>query len=112
MQASLDGAWKGAGMSSFWNGKTAVVTGAGRGIGRALSLAMAQRGARVVVTDIDSESAKRVAAECGAAASARTMDVRNAPAVQDVIDETVRRHGAIDFLFNNAGLGMGGETDE
>ncbi len=93
-------------------GKTAVVTGAGSGIGRALSLAMAKRGAHVVVTDIDEESARRVAAECGPGASARHLDVREAQAVQQTIDETVRDHGAIHYLFNNAGIGVAGEVDE
>ncbi len=93
-------------------GKTAVVTGAGSGIGRALSLAMAKRGARVIVTDIHEESACRVAAECGPLATARRVDVREAPAVQAAIDETVRNHGAIDYLFNNAGIGVAGEVDE
>ena len=93
-------------------GKTAVVTGGGSGIGRALCLAMAKRGARVIVTDINGESAGRVAAECGPGAIARTLDVREAQAVQAAIDETVRDHGAIDYLFNNAGIGVAGEVDE
>ncbi len=99
-------------MSEIWNGKAAMVTGAGRGIGRALAMAMAARGARVVVTDIDGDSAQRVARECGPAAMARTLDVRDAAGVQAVVDETVREHGRIDFMFNNAGIGMGGEADE
>jgi NAD(P)-dependent dehydrogenase (short-subunit alcohol dehydrogenase family) len=99
-------------VNSQWNHKTAVVTGAGSGIGRALALAMSRRGARVMVTDINEDSARTVAAECGPAARARHMDVREAPAVQAVVDETVRDYGGIDFLFNNAGLGLGGETDE
>ena len=99
-------------MSGMWKDKTAVITGAGRGIGRALALALAHRGARVAVTDINQESAERVAAECGPAASTRCLDVRDAQAVQQVVDEAVREHGAIDFIFNNAGIGMAGETDE
>ena len=99
-------------MASAWNDKTAVVTGAGSGIGRALALAMSRRGARVIVTDINSESAQKVAAECGPAACARQLDVRDAEGVQAVVDETVHNHGSIDFQFNNAGLGLGGETEE
>ena len=99
-------------MADVWEDKTAIVTGAGSGIGRALSLAMTRRGARVAVTDINGESAQRVAAECGPAACARQMDVRDAHAVQAVTDEIVREHGSLDFMFNNAGLGRGGETDE
>jgi NAD(P)-dependent dehydrogenase (short-subunit alcohol dehydrogenase family) len=99
-------------MVSTWKDKTAVVTGAGSGIGRALALAMSRRGVRMVITDINGESARSVAEECGASARARQMDVRDATAVQAVIDEAVRANGTIDFLFNNAGLGLGGETDE
>ncbi len=99
-------------MVDFWKNKTAIVTGGGSGIGKALALAMAQRGARIVVADINEESAYHVAAECGQLSVGRAVDVRDAAAVQLVIDETVRLYGRIDFLFNNAGLGVAGETDE
>ena len=99
-------------MAGIWKDRIAVVTGAGRGIGRALALAMSRRGTHVVVTDVDEESAGRVATECGPTGSARQLDVRDAQAVQSAIDETVREHRRVDFLFNNAGIGMAGESDE
>lgn len=99
-------------MRDAWRGATAVVTGAGSGIGRALAHAMVKRGARVVVTDIEEAAAIRVAAECGPSASGRALDVRDARAVRSVIEETIRLHGRLDYLFNNAGLGVGGEADE
>lgn len=95
-----------------WAGSIAVVTGGGSGIGRALALAMAARGAHVVVTDIDEAAAMRVAGECGAAASAHRLDVRDAAAVQTLIHATWRLHGRLDYVFNNAGIGVGGEAHE
>jgi NAD(P)-dependent dehydrogenase (short-subunit alcohol dehydrogenase family) len=99
-------------MADFWKEKTAVITGAGSGIGRALALAMARRGTHVVVTDINEAFARSVAAECGPQAESRFLDVRDAPAVQGVIDDAVGKYGHIDYLFNNAGVGVAGEADE
>jgi len=95
-----------------WPGSVAVVTGAGSGIGRALALAMSARGAQVVVTDIDEAAAATVAAECGPKATAHHLDVRDATAVQALIDATFRLHGRLDYVFNNAGIGIGGEAHE
>lgn len=95
-----------------WNGATAVVTGGGSGIGRALSLEMAARGAQVVVTDIDEANAKSVAAACGPKAVARRVDVRDAEAVRAVVEEATKITGRLDYLFNNAGIGVGGEVQE
>ncbi len=91
---------------------SAVVTGGGSGIGRALSLAMARRGARVIVTDINEEAALSVAEACGPSARGYALDVRDADQVRARIEGTVREHGRIDYLFNNAGIGVGGETHE
>lgn len=95
-----------------WNGATAVVTGGGSGIGKALALAMAERGALVVVADIDEASAKAVAAACGPKALARHLDVRDAEAVRKVVDDAARLTGSLDYLFNNAGIGVGGEVQD
>lgn len=104
----------------LWNQAIVVITGAGSGIGRALALALAKRGARVVVTDVDGNAVARVAAECaklaprqtGEPAQAMVLDVVDAGAVQTCIDLVVREHGRIDYLFNNAGIGIGGEAFE
>lgn len=95
-----------------FSGANALVTGAGSGIGRALSAELARRGARVWVTDVDGASAERVAAELGGAARAAVLDVRDAAAVQAQVDAMVAEGGRIDYLFGNAGIGIGGEVQE
>jgi NAD(P)-dependent dehydrogenase (short-subunit alcohol dehydrogenase family) len=95
-----------------WKDKTVVVTGGGSGIGEALAQEMSRRGARLVVTDISGDAAARVAAGCGPSASARQLDVRDADAVRTVIETAAAEHGRIDYLFNNAGIGVGGEAHE
>jgi NAD(P)-dependent dehydrogenase (short-subunit alcohol dehydrogenase family) len=66
----------------------------------------------VVVTDIDEASAMRTTAECGSLARGCALDVREAPAVQTAIKDACRTNGRLDYLFNNAGIGMAGEADE
>lgn len=88
----------------------AVVTGGGSGIGKALSLALAKRGARVWVTDRNGESAEAVARACGGVA--RTLDVVDGDAVKRTVEEVVKEDGRLDYLFNNAGIGVGGEVQE
>jgi NAD(P)-dependent dehydrogenase (short-subunit alcohol dehydrogenase family) len=92
--------------------RVAVVTGGGSGIGEALCRALAAHGDTVVVVDIDGAAAERVASEIGARATAAKVDVRDASAVQAVVDETVERHGRIDIMVNNAGIGVGGDALE
>jgi NAD(P)-dependent dehydrogenase (short-subunit alcohol dehydrogenase family) len=92
--------------------QVAIVTGGGSGIGAALCRALAARGDTVIVADIDGESAQRVATELGARATATKVDVRDAAAVQAVVDETVAAHGRLDLIFNNAGIAVGGDVLE
>jgi 3-oxoacyl-[acyl-carrier protein] reductase len=84
-------------------GKTAVVTGAGSGIGRAIAIGFAREGASVVVSDINGDAAVRVVGEIGEAAMANTCDIASTPQVDAMIDATVERFGGIDVLVNNAG---------
>lgn len=97
----------------YYNGKTAIVTGGGSGIGRALALELTRYGARVWVVGLDAESVESVAKECGADAVAREIDVRDEAAVRVVVNEAHRAAGGrLDFIFNNAGISLAGEVDE
>jgi len=92
--------------------RVAIVTGGGSGIGEALCRALAARGDTVVVADIDGASAERVACDIGAKAVAAKVDVRDAAAVQGLVDDTVAAHGTLDLIVNNAGIGVGGDVLE
>ncbi len=98
--------------SKFRN-KTAIVTGAASGIGRAVCEEMGRRGAVVVASDIDGEGADRVAAavaSAGGTATASRLDVTEADAVAALVEKTASAHGRLDYIFNNAGIGTGGEV--
>jgi len=83
--------------------KVALVTGAARGIGKAIAGAMAQNGARVFCTDRDLAEAEK-SASAWASATAAEMDVTDEAQVQAVTDAVVRECGRIDILVNNAGV--------
>ena len=96
-------------MSARVAGKTAVVTGAGSGIGRATAVRLAQEGARVVVTDIDAPSGGETAAMiCGAGGQAFFIraDVAASRDVQALMAAASERLGHIDILHNNAGVAV------
>jgi NAD(P)-dependent dehydrogenase (short-subunit alcohol dehydrogenase family) len=100
-----------------FDGKVAIVTGAASGIGRALATELVDRGATVVVSDIAGDDAVSVAEllcrRAGAArAMAATLDVTDAAAVEELVARTAAEHGGLDLLFNNAGIGVGGEVRE
>jgi NAD(P)-dependent dehydrogenase (short-subunit alcohol dehydrogenase family) len=98
-----------------FEGKTAIVTGAGRGIGRATAHLLASRGADVVCADWDEESAKTAAETINAdgyRAVAITVDVGDETAVEQLASNTIREFGRIDCLFANAALhGFGTVTE-
>jgi len=92
-----------------------VVTGAGGGLGRALTLDLATRGASLVVSDIDASAAEETAEwvrQKGATVEAIQCDVTDREAVFALVDETEKRLGGIDFIANNAGVAVGGPFDE
>ena len=91
------------------NGQVAIVTGAGRGIGRATALRLAREGASVVVADINEANAKAVAEEIESAAGTAypvTVDVTNRADTERMVSETVARFGKLDILVNNAGIAV------
>jgi NAD(P)-dependent dehydrogenase (short-subunit alcohol dehydrogenase family) len=86
------------------DGRVALVTGGGNGIGRATAHALAQAGAHVAVSDIDEDAARTVAEEIGRG-EAHRLDVADEAEVEAVVGTIIDRHGRIDILVNNAGLG-------
>jgi len=88
-------------------GKTALITGSGRGIGYAAALALAREGVSVVITDINPESVARATAALEAAghtAYGQVADVCDGTQVQALVDATCQRFGSVDILVNNAGF--------
>ncbi|HEX5990725.1 MAG TPA: SDR family oxidoreductase [Solirubrobacterales bacterium] len=83
--------------------RTAVVTGAGSGLGRAIAADLAGRGYRVHVTDVDAGAADRVAAELGGEARGSALDVRDEAACRGLA-ESIGRTGSLDLWVNNAGV--------
>ena len=96
-----------------YEGKTAIVTGAASGIGRCLSEMLARGGANVILTDVNADLLHEVAASlttAGHSATATVVDVSDADAVKKLVEDTVAEHGQLDYLFNNAGIAVGGEA--
>ena len=90
-----------------WQGKTAVVTGGGRGFGKAFGMALAGESAHAVLVDIDGAVAEEAAAEIrrrGGSAEGLAGDVTNEERMADVMARAAKMHGGIDLLINNAGL--------
>ena len=90
-------------------GQTAIVTGAGRGMGRAIARELAAEGANVVVAEVDEAGAREVVDEIGRSgghAHAITVDVSSVAEVRTLFKETVARFGTVDILINNAGIGI------
>ena len=85
-------------------GKTALITGAARGIGLAFAQAYCREGARVAIADIDAAGAASAAAALGADAIAVHMDVTAQDSIEAAVSETVEQLGQIDILINNAAI--------
>lgn len=94
-------------MSIRLDGQVAIVTGAGRGLGRAHALALAERGAKVVINDLGGENAETVANEineAGGIAIANGANVADNTQVEAMVEEVMDSWGRIDILVNNAGI--------
>src|SRR4051812_13874008 len=94
-------------MAERMAGKIAIVTGAGRGMGRAVALTLAREGAAVVVNDVRLETAQAVAQEIEAAggrALAFPADVSREDQVNAMVQAAVEKFGTVDILVNNAGI--------
>ena len=88
-------------------GKVAVVTGAGSGMGRSIAALFAEEGAKVIAADINQESLNSVIDEIrssGGEAKPVISDVTKEDDVQNMIDEAVNTYGTLDILVNNAGI--------
>jgi NAD(P)-dependent dehydrogenase (short-subunit alcohol dehydrogenase family) len=95
------------------HGRVVVVTGGGRGIGRAIATALAAKGCRVAIGDLDAASARETAAGLGGGEHVGlALDVTDRPAFTTFLDEIERRLGPVDILVNNAGIMAVGPFDE
>ncbi len=90
-------------------GKIAIITGGAGGIGKALAQEMAERGCRLVLADVNAELLEKTATElraAGAQLEAKTVDVRDAAQVQELVEGAFHDLGRIDYIFNNAGVNL------
>ena len=85
-------------------GRTAIVTGGGTGIGLAIARTLADQGVRVVIADLDGDSAQAAAASLGSGHGAIRMDVRQRASVAEGFEAAVRTLGTLDYLVANAGV--------
>ena len=95
----------------IFEGATAIITGGASGIGRALAEELAKRGCEVVLADLQIELAEEAASEINASggkAKAVKIDVTDFSAMNHFVQETVARTGRLDYIFNNAGIVIGG----
>jgi NAD(P)-dependent dehydrogenase (short-subunit alcohol dehydrogenase family) len=93
-------------------GKRAIVTGAGAGIGEAIANKLSGEGAHVALADLDEQAAKRVASELGGKTLARQTDVTRAGEVEALVQGVVEEWGGLDVMVNNAGIGVAATAPE
>jgi len=93
------------------DGKIALITGAGSGLGRAMAIMLAKEGAKVVATDINLQSATETAEMIGENVLALEQDVTSEIRWQEVLAETKKHFGGLNILVNNAGIGGGSDVE-
>lgn len=91
-------------MTALLEGRRAIVTGAGQGIGLAIARALVEHGAQVMVADLDATRAEAAAAELGSRASGMACNVTDEADVAALVEATVTAFGGLDILVNNAGI--------
>ncbi|QJS99501.1 2,3-dihydro-2,3-dihydroxybenzoate dehydrogenase [Streptomyces asoensis] len=91
-------------MSAGLDGRFALVTGAGRGIGAAVAAALVEEGARVLATDLDPAGVRSLAARYPGRVTARALDVTDAAAVDTLVDAAEQESGPLDIVVNVAGI--------
>ncbi len=97
------------------NGRTAIVTGGGRGLGEQIAEGLAEAGANVVVCSRKEENCKEVSEklnEKGIQSIALKCDITNPSDIENVVDQTLQKFGRIDILVNNSGASWGAPVDE
>ena len=97
----------------IFHGATAIVTGGASGIGRSLAKALVDKGCEVTIADLQGDLARKVAVEISppnASVHAVELDTRDVNAMERLVQDTVARTGRLDYMFNNAGIGMGGDA--
>lgn len=100
-------------MAKAFNDKVAIVTGGASGIGRWIATCLAERGARVVIADVNEEGAGDVRAElerAGGRVQSVAVDVRDREAVNALVNGVADEHGRLDLMFNNAGVCVVGDA--
>ena len=100
---------------SSYRDKVAIITGGASGIGAALAKQLSREGARVVIADRQVELAESLAVAIrsnSGTAVAMQLDVRELSSMTHVVSDTLARWGSVDYFFNNAGIGVGGEVSE
>jgi 3-oxoacyl-[acyl-carrier protein] reductase len=105
----------GAALDGPLAGKIAIVTGAGQGMGQAFAEKLCRAGAHVAVAELNAESGRHAAdalVEAGMSASFYHVDVTDTGAVNAMVDDLVARFGRVDILINNAGIFVGGPSEQ